>query len=55
MLKYLCNPLLYIPSICSNLICFELQRTLNVQLGLDEPMKSIFEPEGDLNYFDKFV
>ena len=29
--------------------------TLGAQLGLDKPMKSIFEPEGDLNYFDKFM
>ena len=28
---------------------------LGVQLGLDKPMKSIFEPEEDLNYFDKFM
>ena len=35
MLKYLCNPLLYIPSLCSNLICFKVQMTLGVQLGLD--------------------
>ena len=35
MLKYLCNPFLYIPSICSNLICFKVQMTLGVQLGLD--------------------
>ena len=45
----------YIPSICSNLICFKVQMTLGVQLGLDKPMKSIFEPEEDLNYFDKFM
>ena len=25
------------------------------ELGLDKPMKSIFEPEEDLNYFDKFM
>ena len=55
MLKYLCNPFLYIPSICSNLICFKVQMTLGVQLGLDKPMKSIFEPEEDLNYFDKLM
>ena len=30
---------------CSNLICFKVQMTLGVQL----------EPEGDLNYFDKFM
>ena len=24
-------------------------------LGLRQPMKSIFEPEEDLNYFDKFM
>ena len=29
--------------------------TLAVQLGLDKPMKSIFEPEEDLNYFDKYM
>ena len=29
--------------------------TPGVQLGLDKPMKSIFEPEGDLNNFDKFI
>ena len=45
----------YIPSICSNLICFKVQMTLGVQLGLDKPMKSIFEPEEDLNYFDKLM
>ena len=28
---------------------------LGVQLGLDKPMKSIFEPEEDLNYFDKLM
>ena len=55
MLKYLCNPFLYIPSICSDLICFKVQMTLGVQLGLDKPMKSIFKPEEDLNYFDKFM
>ena len=27
--------------------------TLGVQLGLEKPRKSIFEPEEDLNYFDK--
>ena len=53
LLKYLCNPLLYTLSICSNLICFKVQMILGVQLGLDKPMKSIFEPEEDLNYFDK--
>ena len=25
------------------------------ELGLDKPMKSIFEPEEDLNYFDMFM
>ena len=45
----------YIPSICSNLTCFKVQMTLGVQVGLDKPMKSIFEPEEDLNYFDKFM
>ena len=55
MVKYLCNPLLYIPSTCSNLICFKVQMTLAVQLGLDKPMNSIFEPEEDLNYFDKYM
>ena len=35
ILKYLCNPLLYIPLICSNRICFKVQMTLGVQLGLD--------------------
>ena len=30
---------------CSNLICFKVQMTLGVRL----------EPEGDLNYFDKFM
>ena len=25
------------------------------ELGLDKPMKSIFEPEEDLNYFDIFM
>ena len=44
-----------IPSICSNLICFKVQMTLGVQLDLDKPMKSIFEPEENLNYFDKFM
>ena len=29
--------------------------TLGVQLDLDKPMTSIFEPEEDLNYFDKFM
>ena len=29
--------------------------TLGVQLGLDKPMKSILEPEENLNYFDKFM
>ena len=29
--------------------------TLGVQLGLDKQMKSIFEPEENLNYFDKFI
>ena len=24
-------------------------------VGLRQPMKSIFEPEEDLNYFDKFI
>ena len=55
LLKHLCNPLLYRPSICSNLICFKVQVTLGVQLGLDKPIKSIFESEGDMNYFDKFM
>ena len=53
MLKYLCKPLLNTLSICSNLICFKVQMTLGVQLGLEKPRKSIFEPEEDLNYFDK--
>ena len=39
----------------SLLICFKVQMTPNVQLGLDKPMKSIFEPEGDFNNFDKFI
>ena len=39
----------------SNLVCFQIQMTLGVQLGLDKPMKSIFEPEENLNYFDKFI
>ena len=39
ILKYLCNPLLYIPSICSNLICFKVQMTLSFQLGLDNQWK----------------
>ena len=55
LLKHLCNRPLYRPSICPNLICFKLQVTLGVQLGLDKPIKSIFEPEEDLNYFDKFM
>ena len=56
MLKYLFNPVLYIPWICSNLICFKVQMTLGVQfVGLDKPVKSIFEPEEGLNYFDKFM
>ena len=56
MLKHSWNPLLYIPSICSNLICFKVQMTVDLQLGLDKPiMKSIFEPEEDMNCFDKFV
>ena len=55
LLKHLCNPLLYRPSICSNLICFKVQVTLGVQLGLDKHIKSIFESEGDMNYFDKFM
>ena len=29
--------------------------TLGVQLSLDKPIKSIFESEGDMNYFDKFM
>ena len=28
---------------------------LDVQLSLSKPMKSIFEPEEDLHYFDKFM
>ena len=56
MLKYLYNPLLYIPSICSKLICFKVQMTLIwCSFGLRHPMKKIFEPEQDLNYFDKFM
>ena len=39
ILKYLFNPLLYIPSICSNCICFKVQMTLGVQLGLDNQWK----------------
>ena len=39
ILKYLCNLLLYIPSICSNCICFKLQMTLGAQLGLDNQWK----------------
>ena len=35
----ICNPLLYIPSICSNRICFKVQMTLGVQLGLDNQWK----------------
>ena len=34
-LKYLRNPLFYIPSICSNRFCFKVQMTLGVQLGFD--------------------
>ena len=29
--------------------------TLGVQLGLDKPMKSIFQHERGLNYFDRFM
>ena len=40
MLKYLYNPLLYIPSICSKLICFKVQMTLTwCSFGLRHPMK----------------
>ena len=39
MLKYWCNPLLYAPSTCSALICFKVQMTLDVQLGLDTQWK----------------
>ena len=38
------NPLLYIPS-----------NDTGCSVGLRQPMKSIFEPEEDLNYFDKFM
>ena len=39
ILKYLCNPLLYIPSICSNRICFKVHMAIGVQLGLDKHWK----------------
>ena len=55
ILKYLCNPLLYISSIFSYLICFKVPTTLDVQLGLDKLMKSILETDEDLNYFDKVM
>ena len=45
----------FIPSRYSNLISLKVQMTLGVQLDLDKPMTSIFEPEEDLNYFDKFM
>ena len=32
ILKYLCNPLLYIPSVCSNRICFKVQKKVNSNL-----------------------
>ena len=35
ILKYLFNPLLYIPSICLNVICFKVQMTLGIHLGLE--------------------
>ena len=41
ILKYLWNPLQCIPSICS--------------VGPRQPIKSVFEPEEDLDYFDKFI
>ena len=51
VLKYLCNPLLHVPSVCSNVACFKVQMTVCVQ----SPMNSIFKTEEDLNYFGKFV
>ena len=35
VLKYLCNPPLNVPWICSNLVNFKVYMTLSVQLGLD--------------------
>ena len=42
ILKYLCNLLWYIPWICSSLICFKVQMTLRVHLGLHKSMKSSY-------------
>ena len=42
----ICNLLLYIPWICSNLICFKVQMTFGVQLGLDKSIKSSYVRTG---------
>ena len=34
---------------------FQSSNDTGCSVGLRQPMKSIFEPEQDLNYFDKFM
>ena len=34
---------------------FQSSNDTGCSVGLRQPMKSIFEPEEDLNYFDKFM
>ena len=34
---------------------FQSSNDTRCSVGLRQPMKSIFEPEEDLNYFDKFM
>ena len=37
------------------LYLFQSSNDTGCSVGLRQPVKSIFEPEEDLNYFDKFM